>query len=162
MDNQEDYKSLVNEHYKKQAKEHNLDLTSTMPDQNIRKKELENIVKYLEDNTKCLEVGCGNGAASIVISKIRRLDLVSIDSTKEMIELAQQQSKKEIKGEISFKHQSILELEEKDDFDIVFTIRCIINLLNWDKNNYIYKYNDSRFNIFTFSDRCGCNRTNSR
>ena len=45
MDNQEDYKSLVNEHYKKQAKEHNLDLTSTMPDQNIRKKELENIVK---------------------------------------------------------------------------------------------------------------------
>ena len=94
MDNQNDYKSLVNEHYKKQAKEHNLALTSTMPDQNIRKKEIENIIKYLEDGEKCLEVGCGNGAASIMISKIRRLNLLSIDSTKEMIELAQQQSQK--------------------------------------------------------------------
>jgi len=132
MDNQEDYKSLVNEHYKKQAEEHNLALTSTMPDQNIRKKEIENIVKYLKDGERCLEVGCGNGAASIMISKICKLHLLSIDSTKEMIELAQQQSKKEIKGELSFKHQSVLELEDKDDFDTVFTIRCIINLMNWE------------------------------
>jgi len=127
-----DYKSLVNEHYKKQAKEHNLALTSTMPDQNIRKKEIENMVKYLEDGEKCLEIGCGNGAASVMISKICKLHLLSIDSTKEMIELAQHQSQKEIKGELSFKHQSILELDEKEEFDTVFTIRCIINLMNWE------------------------------
>ena len=132
MIDQEDYKFLVNEHYKKQAKEHNLALTSTMPDQNIRKKEIENIVKYLVDGEKCLEVGCGNGAASIMISKIRKLNLLSIDSTKEMINLAQKQSQKDVKGELSFKHQSVLELEEKIQFDTVFTIRCIINLMKWE------------------------------
>jgi len=128
----EDYKSLVSEHYKKQAEEHNFALTSTMPDQNIRKKEIENILKYLNDGEKCLEIGCGNGAASTMISKIRSLNLLSIDSTKEMIELANQQSQKEVKGELSFKHQSILDLDEKQEFDSVFTIRCIINLMNWE------------------------------
>lgn len=131
MNDESDYKPLVNEHYVKQAKEHKLALTSTMPDQNIRRKEIENIVKYLVDGEKCLEIGCGNGAASVMISKIRNLKLLSVDSTKEMIELAKQQSKQEVKGELDFKHQNILELEINEKFDTVFTIRCIINLLNW-------------------------------
>jgi len=74
MDDQNDYKSLVNEHYKKQAEEHNLELTSTMPDQNIRKKEIENIVKYLDDDTKCLEVG--TRVIYAALAKANNIDMV--------------------------------------------------------------------------------------
>ena len=66
-----DYKILVAEHYKKQAELHGTSLTSTMPDQNIRRLEIETINKYLKNNQTCLEVGCGNGAASIIMKKVK-------------------------------------------------------------------------------------------
>ena len=126
-----DYKSLVAEHYKKQAKLHGISLTSTMPDQNIRRLEIETISKYLKNNQTCLEVGCGNGAASITISSIRTLNLLSVDASKEMIDIAKKQSKKDVKGKLDFDLQNVLALDIRKKFDVVFTIRCIINLMDW-------------------------------
>jgi len=144
MEQDEDYAKLVDEHYKKQAKQHGDSLTSTMPDQNIRRLEIENIKKYLKDGQKCLEVGCGNGAASIMLSKIHELDLLSIDVTKEMIDIAKSQNKDGIKGKLNFLHKNILELDSKELFDVVFTIRCIINLMKWE---------DQRVALDQMSDR---------
>jgi ubiquinone/menaquinone biosynthesis C-methylase UbiE len=131
MEKEEDYVKAVDEHYKKQAKQHGTSLTSTMPDQNIRKLEIENIKKYLKNGQKCLEVGCGNGATSIILSNMFELDLLSIDVTKEMIDIANSQEKHEIKGKLNFLHKNILELDSEELFDVVFTIRCIINLMDW-------------------------------
>lgn len=128
----DDYKTTVYEHYKKQAEIHGMSLSSTMPDQNIRRLEIENILKYLNDGETCLEVGCGNGAASIIISKTLSLNLLSIDFSNEMIQLADSQSKNGIKGNLNFQREDILNYTTDKFFDVVFTIRCIINLMRWE------------------------------
>ncbi len=127
-----EYKKLIKEHYKQEAEKNLLSLASTMADQNTRRLEIENIVDLLEDDKKCLEVGCGNGSASIEISKVKKLDLTCIDFSTELISLAKKQPKTGIKGKIDFYEGDILELNYKEIFDVVFTERCIINLLTWD------------------------------
>lgn len=139
MKHNDDYEKLVDTHYVKQAKQHKLSLSSTMPDQNIRRLELQNIVKYLENERHCLEVGCGNGAASIEISKLVKINLFSIDSNREMIQLANRQPRSGIKGKVEFKQKNILKLNQKESFDTIFTIRCIINLLRWDDQKLALK-----------------------
>ncbi len=125
-----DYKKIVNERYTEEAKKSQMSLTSTMPDLNTRRLEIQNIIKYINDNDICLEVGCGNGAASVEISKIKKINLKSIDANKEMIELAKQQPLDLIKGKLEFFNQNILEINDKNLFDTVFSIRCIINLMD--------------------------------
>lgn len=132
MSNKKDYRILVKEHYKKEAKEHGLALTSTMADQTTRRLEIANILLYLKNGDKCLEVGCGNGSGSIEISKAKKIDLTCIDFSHDLITLAQKQSTKGIKGKIKFQEQDVLKLQDKNKFDCVFTERCIINLLKWE------------------------------
>ena len=80
-----DYRDLVTKRYFEEAQQRELSLKSTMPDSNTRRLEIENILKYINENDSCIEIGCGNGAASIEISKIKTLDLTSIDDNEEMI-----------------------------------------------------------------------------
>jgi len=124
---------IVSKHYLEEAQEQQLKPTSTMPDQNVRRLEIQNIVKYLNDGEKCLEVGCGNGYASIMISKIKQLELSSIDATEELIKLAKKQSTQGVKGTVNFSFGDILKFDTINSFDTVFSIRCIINILNWDE-----------------------------
>ncbi len=126
------YRNLVKKHYKKEAKEHGQALSSTMADLTTRRLEIENIVSYLKDGEKILEVGCGNGGGSIEISKVKKIDLTCIDFSHELIELALKQSTKGVRGKIKFQEQDILMLNIKNKFDSVFTERCIINLMNWE------------------------------
>ena len=126
-----DYKEIVTRRYNEEAEKSKLSLTSTMPDQTTRHLEIQNIIKYLHDNQECLEIGCGNGAASIEISKFKKLDLMSIDANEEMIKLAKLQPTTEILGTINFKNVDILNLNETRLFDTIFSIRCIINLMEW-------------------------------
>lgn len=126
------YRDLVKKHYKKEAKEHGQSLSSTMADLTTRRLEIANIIQYLKNGEKCLEVGCGNGSGSIEISKIKKIDLTCVDFSHDLIALAQKQSKAGIKGKVTFGEQDILKLDIKNKFDCVFTERCIINLLKWD------------------------------
>ncbi len=124
-----EYRDLVKKHYREEAKKSRLSLGSTMADLNIRRLEIENIASYLKNGERCLEVGCGNGRASIEVSKIRKLDLTCIDFSSEMIALAKKQPTKGIKGEIRFQKGDVLELKVRNYFNSIFTERCIINLL---------------------------------
>lgn len=134
-----EYRDLIKKHYQKEAKEKQLSLSCTMADLNTRRLEIENIISYLKDGERCLEVGCGNGIASIAISKNKKLDLTCIDFSSEMIALAKKQSIKEIQGKIRFEKQDILEFKTKNYFDTVFTERCIINLLKWSEQKKALK-----------------------
>ena len=124
---------VVSKHYLKEAQEQKLKPTSTMPDQNIRRLEIQTILKYLNDGEKCLEVGCGNGYASIEISKIKKLELLGIDATEELIKLAKKQSTQGVRGTINFTFGDILKFDTKISYDTVFSIRCVINLLKWEE-----------------------------
>lgn len=126
------YRYLVKKHYQKEAEKHGQSLTSTMADLNTRRLEIANILGYLKDGDKCLEVGCGNGSGSIEISKAKKIDLTCVDFSHDLIKLAKKQPTKDVKGKIKFQEQDILKLNVKNKFDCVFTERCVINLLNWD------------------------------
>ncbi len=133
------YKKIVKNRYFEEAKKTELSLSSTMPDLNTRRLEIENIVKYLDENSHCLEIGCGNGAASIEISKNKKLDLISTDDNEKMIELAKRQPRDNIKGNLEFKQTNVLDLNYDNIFDTVFSIRCIINLMTWDDQKIALK-----------------------
>src|SRR5688500_7666678 len=127
-----EYQKLVKKHYKEEAKKNNLSLTSTMADVSTRRLEMENIISYLKPGKKVLEIGCGNGSASIEISKKVKLDLLATEFSEDMIALAKKQPTKGIKGKVKFEEQDVLKLNYEKAFDVVFTERCIINLLNWE------------------------------
>lgn len=127
-----DYRDLVTKRYFEEAQQRELSLKSTMPDSNTRRLEIENILKYINENDSCLEIGCGNGAASIEISKIKTLDLTSIDDNEEMIKLAKKQPTNEIKGKIQFQRLNVLNLEFQVTHDTIFSIRCLVNLMIWE------------------------------
>ncbi len=57
--------------------------------------------------------------------------MTCIDFSPELIELAKKQSLKGVKGTIVFRQQDVLILDEEARYDVVFTERCIINLLAW-------------------------------
>lgn len=127
-----DYRDLVTKRYFEEAQQRELSLKSTMPDSNTRRLEIENILKYINENDSCLEIGCGNGAASIEISKIKTLDLTSIDDNEEMIKFAKKQPSNEIKGKIQFQRLNVLNLEFQETHDTIFSIRCLVNLMIWE------------------------------
>ncbi len=122
---------VQNKDYSQDAKKYGCTGSSTMPDMNVRRLEIENLLKYINDGDDCLEAGCGNGYASVRISEQKEINLQSFDFTGEMIEQAKQQDISKIKGNIEFSHQDILNIEFTQKFDTVFSIRCIINLLEW-------------------------------
>lgn len=134
-----DYRELVKKHYKNEAENCGASLLSTMWDENTRRLEIENLISYLEDGHRCLEVGCGNGAASIEISKARRLDLLCFDFSPDLIGIAHQQPREGVRGTIQFREGDVLNLEMKDEFNVVFTERVIINLLKWEHQKQALK-----------------------
>lgn len=131
MAKKKDYQKLVKAHYRKEAKEHGLSLKATMHDATTRRLEIETLLSYLKTGDTCLEVGCGNGSASIEIARAKKLRMTCVDFSPELIVLAHKQPLSGVKGTIAFKEMDILTLKDKDAYEVVFTERCIINLLDW-------------------------------
>ena len=125
------YQRLVKAHYRGEARAHGLKQSATMSDALTRRAEIDVILAHLRTGDTGLEVGCGNGSASIEIARAKRITLTCIDFSPELIALAKQQPKKGVKGSIEFRQQDILTLDERPKYDVVFTERCIINLLEW-------------------------------
>src|SRR3989338_1849993 len=131
MKNKKRYQKLVKEHYHKEAQMHGGLTTSTMADKVTRQREIDNIVSYLKPGDKCLEVGCGNGAGSIAIARAKKVAMTCIDFSEDLLALAKKQPTKGLRGSVEFKQQDVLTLDDKKVYDVVFTERCIINLMEW-------------------------------
>ena len=125
------YQKLVKEHYRKEAKTHGGSTTSTMADFVTRQREIDAIISYLKNGDTCLEVGCGNGASSIAIAKAKKVNMTCIDFSEDLLAIAKKLPTKGVKGKISFRHGDVLQLSEKGKYDVVFTERCVINLMEW-------------------------------
>ena len=130
MEKKKVWKNLVNKHYNEQADQFKISTSSTMPDKNVRKLEIQNLLKYLNDEDRCLEVGCGNGGATCIISETKTLDILAVDANAKMIKLAKSQNISKAKGTVTFAKKDILDLKFKEEFDVTYTIRCVINLLD--------------------------------
>src|SRR3990167_10732590 len=131
MKNKKRYQKLVKEHYHKEAQMHGGLTTSTMADKVTRQREIDNIISYLKAGDKCLEVGCGNGAGSVAIARAKKVAMTCIDFSEDLLALAKKQPTKGLRGGVEFKQQDVLTLDDKKVYYVVFTERCIINLMEW-------------------------------
>ena len=102
-----------------------------MADPNIGRLEVEALTSLLHDGEKCLAVGCGDAAALIEIARARRLDLLCVDRSDELIRAAKRHSEQGISGRVGFAQADILTLGYQEAFDVVFTDRCLVGLPTW-------------------------------
>ena len=133
----------IRNHWKDWASKYKTDLRATTKTSTAKQIEINallNIVKNLtssfDKKAKILEVGCGNGYNLLALfEKYPNYIYKGIDFIEEMIASAIDiRNKKGILSEcIDFKVGDILKDELIDEsYDLIFTIRCIINLNNED------------------------------
>lgn len=125
----------IKEHWNDIAKNRTNSKDATHPDLNLRDIEINNIVEFMRDGLRILDVGCGNGYSTIEIAKKFNVDIVGVDYSSIMIDSAHKSLREsgKIKGKVTFKEMDVMNLDFEDNrFDIVLTERCLINIIGWD------------------------------
>lgn len=135
--------SQVKKHWDKWAQEYGTSLRATTKSMVIKQLEIFAIMKYLTPGKNILDVGCGNGYNAIAfIENVPYIKVVGVDYSKEMIDNAVLNAKKLIQDQqerLKFEVADALELSYHEEFDIVTTDRCIINLTTPDMQKVAIK-----------------------
>jgi len=124
------YESIVNSHYRDQAREVKLDETSTMPDLVVREKELSAIFATLEAiapgkrDIRILEIGCGNGVLLQHLHDAGYSQVKGMDYLPEFVALAQSRA---LPYDVRVEDARSLSYGD-GEFDVVIAERVIINL----------------------------------
>lgn len=149
----------VKEHWESWANEFELDLRSTTKEMNIKKIELSVIEKFFADDADVLDIGCGNGYDLIYLASKKKINAKGIDISENMInnakkliqaidqELPLPESIQKVMpyinkdecNKIDWGVSDILNIQENKLYDIVLTIRCIINLTDIEKQKQAIK-----------------------
>jgi ubiquinone/menaquinone biosynthesis C-methylase UbiE len=93
------------------------------------------IAKYLMPESKTLDIGCGDGLSTLRFSGLTKM-VVGIDFIEELVKKAQDNAHVLSIKNVNFMTANILDLEQIREkynlFDTIISIRCLINLPNWD------------------------------
>jgi len=126
---------------------------STINDKFIKDGEIIKLSNTIESannyykTKEILEVGCGNGYTILQLAKKFNVKFFGTDSSKSMIETA----KKRGITKAEFRVDDIINTDlPKKSFDIIFTERCLINLVNWENQKKALK------NIHAILKNGGC------
>ena len=131
-------KAMIIDHYREQAVKWKDDARSTMEDETIRNLEVDKLVetvglliarssKYAEEFS-ILDLGCGNGYTVGVMSEKFPAKFTGFDMSDDMLDVA---INRDLPG-VDFKVCDITIEEDAPEaaFDIVYTERCLINILD--------------------------------
>lgn len=80
-----------------------------------------------------LEIGCGNGQRTLLMSRQVRGTVKGIDYSHEMIKQAKKmlaKKKNSLKKRITFETSDILQYDDENKYDVIVSCRCIINQIN--------------------------------
>jgi|SRR5437867_3309021 len=98
--------------------------------------EIREIVKWLNDGDRVLDVGCGNGYSAVQFAARKRVSVRGIDYIPALIEEARARSVRlggKLAGAVDFETGDITALTEPTDaYDRVVAVRVIINLGDWE------------------------------
>jgi ubiquinone/menaquinone biosynthesis C-methylase UbiE len=122
----------IQELYASEAAAHGVEGTSTIQDIRTRKLELDAVASYIKDGQKVLEVGCGNGYLSACLIRRFDIDLVGFDFSEDLIAQAQLQQFSDARGRASFSVGDVLAIDFYQCFDLIFSMRCLQNLISWE------------------------------
>lgn len=86
----------------------------------------------LQGNETVLDIGCGDGkVAAAIADRLPHGRVVGIDSSMEMIHLANQKFADHLRSRLMFHHLDVRDLSDKDRYDVVFSNAA----LHWIKNH---------------------------
>ncbi|HLE10444.1 MAG: hypothetical protein A2504_16025 [Bdellovibrionales bacterium RIFOXYD12_FULL_39_22] len=142
------YDHIILGHYKKVAKNNGLDGRSSIEDQYIRKSELECLSAEIEILQKIhkkeltvLDVGCGNGHTLATVSqRFPGCMFYGLEFSPDLFQLA---TSRKIPNVEIIHHDCRQEIPFNVNFDLIYTERVIINILNR-KDQYIAVDNISK------------------
>lgn len=128
--------AIVREHYKGVAAKHGASSQSTMEDEVVRGKEIEQIIAFVDwlgadgNSLDVLDLGCGNGYALSVLSQTRPSNRYQgLDASDELLEIARDRQLQNCQLAKSDARQLTL---PDASVDAVYTERCLINILDWE------------------------------
>lgn len=136
---------LVKEHYKDEAEKHGASLQSTMEDEIVREREIELILNFFKSigvtskngALNILDLGCGNGYALSRLSKSLPANAYwGLDFSEDLAAIAK--SRKLSNCKFTTGDARSLSLED-NFFDVVYSERCLINILDWEEQKLALK-----------------------
>jgi ubiquinone/menaquinone biosynthesis C-methylase UbiE len=129
---------LIRGHYRQQAEKHGASPLSTMEDEIVRAREIELMVHFLtatgravrSKSRRVLDVGCGNGHTLEVIRRAHPGNRYwGLDFSEELLAVARA---RRLPGcDLRLGDARTLPYES-GSFDVVYSERCLINILDWD------------------------------
>lgn len=124
----------IREFWTQQAVEHGQSPAASWSDQCVIEMEIREILKYLADGDRVLDIGCANGYSTVQFASQRRITIRGLDYIPEMIQGARTRLRSgQFPENIEFDVGDITALREPDQvYDKVVVIRVIINLGTWD------------------------------
>jgi ubiquinone/menaquinone biosynthesis C-methylase UbiE len=134
---------IIRKHYKTMAEKHKDSALSTMEDPIIREKEVEIINNFLrlpaiqQNSKEVLEIGSGNGyTISLLHKSFPDYQFTGMDFSDDLLQIAKERNL----DRVVFEQGDARNLRfDNESFDIIYTERCIINLLNWEEQQQALK-----------------------
>jgi SAM-dependent methyltransferase len=119
-----------------QAEQHGQSPAASWSDVSAIQLEIREILKWLDDGDRVLDVGCANGYSTIHFASQKNLHVRGLDYIPQMIDEANLRMKAiadKLKGSAAFAVGDIGALDEPSNrYDKVVVIRVLINLGSWD------------------------------
>src|SRR4029450_4010939 len=127
----------VRQYWSQQAVEHGQSHAASWSDRMVIELEIREIVRYLSDGDRVLDVGCANGYSTIQFACQKRVDVRGVDYIPEMVDQARRRAASmasALSGRGGFEVGDATALQEPDEsFDKVTVVRVVINLGDWER-----------------------------
>jgi ubiquinone/menaquinone biosynthesis C-methylase UbiE len=125
----------IRDFWVQQAIEHGLSPAASWSDRMVIDMEIRELLKYLEDGDRVLDIGCANGYSTMQFAIQKRINIRGVDFIPEMIEQAHSRLHMmgdQLAGAVEFDVADITQLDEPTAaYDKVIVIRVVINLGDW-------------------------------
>lgn len=123
----------IRDFWDSQASQYGEDLLASTPDFIAKRLEIRALLRFLPEEGRVLDVGCGNGSMTLLLAAERpKMTFVGVDYSQRMIEIAKrnlENRKANLDERIDFEVGNVLALPFRDQsFDCVISDRCLINL----------------------------------
>jgi ubiquinone/menaquinone biosynthesis C-methylase UbiE len=126
MNDQNDIRPRVQEYWEQTD-------TVSILDKNLHKIEIETASRYITNTDSILDVGCGDGEATIEYAKLAK-SCTGLERSNHLRSIAESKATASGLKNINFIKGDVLALKDvPGTFDVVITQRLLINLLSWEE-----------------------------